>query len=67
MAIERRFISLSEAAALLSLSVSGCRKLADRNMLPVVRIGRSVRVDNKKLLEQLEGQLKDHPARGRTQ
>jgi len=57
MGRERRFISVREAADFLSMSASGIRKKLDRGELPVVRVGRTVRIDLKTLTEQLEGQL----------
>jgi len=57
--VEKRWISVGEAAVLLSMSTSGLRKLIDRDLIPVARLGRSVRVDLKALNEQLEGQVRD--------
>jgi excisionase family DNA binding protein len=53
----RRFVSLRECAEMLSLSVSGCRKLAARGVLPLVHVGRLVRVDRRRLEESLERQI----------
>jgi excisionase family DNA binding protein len=67
----RRFITLSETAEMISLSVSGCRKLAARGALPIVRIGRTVCVDRRRLIEELEEQIlraedcETHAGRGR--
>lgn len=60
-----RWISIHEAAALLSISESGCRKLIDRSIIPVARLGRMIRVDVKGLNEQLEGQTRIPERRSR--
>ena len=59
MGRERRFITVREAADFLSMSESGIRKLIDRSIIPVVRLGRTIRIDGKVLIEQLEVQASE--------
>jgi len=47
-----------EAAEYLSIHPVTCRRLIDRGKIPASHIGRSVRVDFKKLEEQLESEAK---------
>ena len=54
--MDRRWISVSEASKYLSIHEITCRRLIDRGEIPAVRIGGSVRVDFKKLVETLEEQ-----------
>jgi len=54
--IERRFITIAEAAFYLSISVKTCYKMASRGDLPSVKIGRLRRIDLKVLSEKLEKQ-----------
>jgi len=56
MPIERRFITIAEAAFYLSISVKTCYKMASRGDLPSVKIGRLRRIDLKVLSEKLEKQ-----------
>lgn len=63
--MERRFISISDAAELVSMSSSGLRKLISRDLIPVARLGRTIRVDRVRLLEQLEAQLEQRPGNQR--
>jgi excisionase family DNA binding protein len=53
---DARFLTVEAAAELMSLSASGLRKLISRNLVPSVRFGRAVRVDVRKLEEQIEAQ-----------
>lgn len=53
----RRYLSIREGAELLSLSESGLRKLIARDLVPVCRLGRIIRIDHVRLVEQLEAQL----------
>jgi excisionase family DNA binding protein len=55
----RRWISVSEAAAYLGLHPHGVRKMIYRGTIPAVHVGRSVRVDLKRLEAQLEAQLEE--------
>lgn len=52
--MERRFYSCSEIAEYLGTCEKTVRRLCDRGEVPSVRIGRSVRIDIKKLEEILE-------------
>ena len=54
---------MNQAADYLGLSVSGCRKLLARGLIPHSRLGRVIRVDLRSLEAQLEGQQR--PANGR--
>lgn len=54
--IEKRWISVGEAAVLLSMSTSGLRKLIDRDLVPTARLGRMIRVDRRELERRLESQ-----------
>ena len=52
--MDRRWITILEAAQYLSIHPVTCRRLLDRNKIPGTRFGRNIRVDLKKLTEQLE-------------
>ena len=47
--MERRWITVAEAAEYLSIHPVTCRRLIDRDEIPATRVGRSVRVDLRKL------------------
>lgn len=51
-----RWITVAQAAEYLSIHPVTCRRLIDRGKIPASHIGRSVRVDFKKLEEQLENE-----------
>ncbi|MBD3330946.1 helix-turn-helix domain-containing protein [Candidatus Peregrinibacteria bacterium] len=51
----RRWITVNQAAEYLSLHPISVRRLIDRGKIPAAKIGRSVRVDLKKLEHQLAG------------
>lgn len=57
--MDKRFYSCREIAGYLGLSEKSIRRLIDRGELPSVRIGRSVRVDMKKLDEILENKIEE--------
>lgn len=58
--MERRFFSISEIALYLGFDRTTVQRKVDRGELPAVKIGRSVRIDLKKLNELLESkQIKD--------
>jgi len=52
--MEKRWVSVREASQYLSLHEITTRRLIDRGMIPASRIGRNIRVDMRKLNEQLE-------------
>ncbi len=54
--MERRWISVKAASEYLSIHFKSCYRLIDRGEIPAVRIGGSVRVDLKRLVEILESQ-----------
>jgi len=56
--MNRRWVTVNEAAEYLSIHPVTCRRLIDQNKIPASRIGRSVRVDFKKLEAQLESEIK---------
>ena len=60
---EKRWISIHEAAVLLSVSESGLRKLINRDLIPIVRVARMIRVDLRKLEAQMEAQAGKGTAR----
>jgi len=51
---ERRWVPIKTASEYLSIHEVTCRRLIDRGEIPATKIGRSVRVDMKKLEEILE-------------
>ena len=53
---KRRWFNVKETASSLGLSVAGVRKMIARGEIPAVHVGRTVRVDGRKLECQLEGQ-----------
>jgi len=52
--MEKRWISVREASRYLSLHEITVRRLIDHGVIPASRIGRNVRVDMRKLNDQLE-------------
>jgi len=56
--MERRWISVRTASEYLGIHEITVRRLIDRGEIPATKIGRSVRVDLKKLNETLESQTK---------
>lgn len=61
MTIPRRLISITEAAELLGVSQSTAYRLARENRIPVIRIGKAVRVNLQRLEAWIEEQT-DHAA-----
>jgi len=55
--LERRWISVREAAEYLSLHEVTIRRKIDKEELPAARLGHVVRVDLKALNEQLERKM----------
>ena len=53
---EAELLRVSEAAPLLSVSRSKAYELAETGQIPVVRIGRSVRIPRRDLLEWIKRQ-----------
>jgi excisionase family DNA binding protein len=53
----RRWVSIREAADFLSVHVQTAYSLFYRGELPGARVGRNVRIDLKRLTEQLEAQM----------
>jgi len=60
-----RFITIAAAAEMMSLSVSGARKMAARGLLPLVHVGRLVRVDLRRLEATLDAQAQGQHGGGR--
>ena len=52
--MQRRWISVKDAAEYLAIHPVTCRRLIDRGKIPAIKIGRSVRVDLKALDKKLE-------------
>ena len=50
----RRWVSVDTASKYLSIHPVTCRRLINRRVIPATRIGRSVRVDMKKLEQIME-------------
>jgi len=57
--MQKRWITVKEAASYLSLHEVTCRRLIAREIIPASRIGGSVRIDLKELEKQLEKHQKD--------
>jgi len=53
---ERRWITVAEVAEYLSLHPVTVRRLIDKGQIPSSRVGRNVRIDMRKLTEQLENE-----------
>jgi excisionase family DNA binding protein len=55
---ERRWLTIVQAADFLQINVKTCYSMAARGELPAVRVGRrTLRIDSRRLCEQLELQL----------
>ena len=52
--MERRWISVRECSSYLGLHEKSIYRLVDRGQIPAARVGRSVRIDLRKLNEQME-------------
>lgn len=52
--MQKRWISVRECAGYLGLHVKSVYRLIDRGQLPAARVCRSVRIDLRKLNEQME-------------
>lgn len=67
MTMERRWLTVREAAEYLGLSVKGAYDMAASGKLPAARVGRLVRIDLRALEADLEAQVQGTPAavRGR--
>ena len=63
---ERLLLTIPEAARALGISVSQGYVLAHTGVLPIVRIGRSVRVSRRTLAAWCEELESDRPAAGRS-
>lgn len=57
MPIPRRWITVKECAAYLSMHEVTVRRLIDSEKIPATRIGRTVRVDLKALTRKLEEKI----------
>jgi len=60
--MDRRWLTIKEAAEYLGLSVKGCYDMAAAGKLPAARVGRLVRVDLLALERELERQISGQPA-----
>jgi len=60
--MERRWLTVREAAEYLGLSVKGAHDMASAGKLPAARIGRLVRIDRQRLEADLERQTQGGPA-----
>ena len=56
--MEKRWISVCTTSEYLGIHEVTIRRLIDRGKIPAAKIGRSVRIDLKKLNETLESQTK---------
>jgi len=52
-----RWVTVNEAARRLSMSTSGLRKQISRGLVPIVHVGRSLRVDWARLEQRLEAEI----------
>jgi excisionase family DNA binding protein len=68
MAVVRYWITVNETSEALGLHPMSIRKMIARGIIPAVRIGRSIRIDKRRLDEVLEGDLRAAPtaAQGRS-
>ena len=55
--MEKRWVTVREASRYLGIHPVTCRRLIDRGLIPFAKIGRSVRIDLRKLNEQLEREM----------
>lgn len=60
--MERRWLTVREAAEYLGLSVKGAYDMAAAGKLPAARVGRLVRIDLRTLEADLEAQVQGTPA-----
>lgn len=56
--MDRRWITVAETAEYLSLHPVTVRRKIDKNEIPCSRIGRTIRIDLKKLEAQMENENK---------
>ena len=57
--MERRFFSCAEIATYLGFSEKTIRRMIDRKEIPSARIGKSIRIDMRKLTNILESESKE--------
>lgn len=57
--MERRFFSCRDVAEFLGFSEKTVRRMIDRKEIPSTRIGRSIRIDLRKLENILESKSKE--------
>lgn len=60
-----RFLTIQETAELLRLHEMTIRKMANRGALPACRFGRAVRIDARRLEQQIEAELDRGKGAGR--
>jgi len=54
----RRYLTIAQAADLLQVHIKTCYAMAARGEIPVVKIGkRTVRIDGRRLCDELERQV----------
>jgi len=49
-----RFLQISHVSELLDISETTTRRLVKRGILPAIRVGRQIRIDEKRLQEWLD-------------
>jgi excisionase family DNA binding protein len=49
-----RFLQISDVSELLDISETTARRLVKRGSLPAIRVGRQIRIDEKRLQEWLD-------------
>ena len=49
-----RFLQISDVSELLNISETTARRLVKRGSLPAIRVGRQIRIDEKRLQEWLD-------------
>ena len=58
MALERRWLTIAQASDFLQINIKTCYSMAARGELPCVKVGRrTLRIDGRRLSEQLEAQF----------
>lgn len=60
--VPRRWLTVSETASYLGISVKGAYDMAASGKLPAARVGRLVRVDLRALEADLDAQVQGTPA-----
>jgi excisionase family DNA binding protein len=53
--MSNRFLQISQVSSLLEISETTTRRLVKKGVLPAIRVGRQIRIDERRFQEWLDG------------